>query len=105
LFTTILESKPHPQMGYRSCLGVLRLGQRYSNQRLEAAARRALAAGACSYPSVKSILERSLDRQPLVTPPRRPPLEHSNLRGPAYFDFSHTPDQTEGRPSAKEHLC
>jgi len=104
LFATILQSKPHPQMGYRSCLGILRLGQRYSNQRLEAAARRALATGACSYPSVKSILERSLDRQPLESPSPRPPLEHSNLRGPAYFDFSHPPDQAE-EPSAKEPLC
>jgi transposase len=104
LFTTILESKPHPQMGYRSCLGILRLGQRYSNERLEAAARRALATGACSYPSVKSILERSLDRQPLETLPRRPPLEHANLRGPAYFDFSQSSDPA-GPASAKEPLC
>jgi len=104
LFTTILESRPHPQMGYRSCLGILRLGQRYSNERLEAAARRALATGACSYPSVKSILERSLDRQPLETPLCRPPLQHANLRGPAYFDFSQSSNQA-GPASAKEPLC
>ena len=86
LFAAILESKPHPEMGYRSCLGILRLGQRYSNERLEAASQRALATGACSYQSVKSILERSLDRQPLETPPPSPPLEHENLRGALYFD-------------------
>jgi transposase len=105
LFTSILESRPHPQMGYRSCLGILRLGQRYSNERLEAAARRALATGACSYPSVKSILERSLDRQPLETLPHRPPLEHANLRGPAYFDFIHPSDQADPAASAEERLC
>ena len=105
LFTAILESRPHPQMGYRSCLGILRLGQRYSNERLEAAARRALATGACSYPSVKSILERSLDRQPLETLPNRPPLEHANLRGPAYFDFSHPLDQAGAATSAEERSC
>jgi transposase len=104
LFQTILESKPHPQMGYRSCLGILRLGQRYSNERLEAAARRALAIGACSYPSVKSILERSLDRQPLDKQASRPPLKHANLRGPAYFDFSPSPDQA-GPASAEERSC
>ena len=60
LFTEILKSKPHPEMGYRSCLGILRLGTRYSNQRLEAAARRAVSTGACSYRSVKSMLERGL---------------------------------------------
>ncbi len=48
LFAEILKSKPHPEMGYRSCLGILRLGQRYSSERLEAAARRAVSTGACS---------------------------------------------------------
>jgi hypothetical protein len=91
LFKVILESKPHPEMGYRSCLGILRLGQRYSTQRVEAAATRALATGACSYQSVKSMLERGLDRQPLEAPTPRPPLEHDNLRGAAYFDSLETP--------------
>jgi hypothetical protein len=73
-------------MGYRSCLGILRLGQRYAVERLEAASQRAVLTGACSYPSVKSILERSLDRQTLETPPASPPLAHPNLRGASYFD-------------------
>ena len=91
LFAAILESKPHPEMGYRSCLGILRLGQRYSNERLEAAAMRAVSTGACSYRSVKSILERGLDRQPLEAPATRPPLQHPNLRGAAYFDLAVAP--------------
>jgi hypothetical protein len=86
LFAAIPESKPHPEMGYRSCLGILRLGQRYSNERLEAAAARAVATGACSYQSVKSMLERGLDRQPLEAPSARPALQHDNLRGATYFD-------------------
>jgi len=88
LFAEILKSKPHPEMGYRSCLGILRLGMRYSNERLEAASRRAVSTGACSYHSMKSILERSLDRQGLETPPPSPPLAHENLRGASYFDVS-----------------
>ena len=91
LFAAILESKPHPEMGYRSCLGILRLGQRYSVARLEAAALRAVSTGACSYRSVKSMLERELNRQPLEAPAARPPLEHDNLRGAAYFDPPDTP--------------
>jgi hypothetical protein len=91
LFERILADKPHPEMGYRSCLGILRLGARFSNERLEAAARRAVATGACSYRSVKSILERGLDRQPVEAPVVRPPLEHANLRGAFYFDPSETP--------------
>jgi hypothetical protein len=72
-------------------LGILRLSQRYSPERVEAAAARALATAACSYQSVKSMLERGLDRQPLETPTLRPPLEHDNLRGADYFDPSDTP--------------
>jgi transposase len=91
LFQAVLESKPHPEMGYRSCLGILRLGQRYSPERVEAAATRAVSTGACSYQSVKSMLERGLDRQPLEAPAPRPALQHDNLRGAAYFDPTDTP--------------
>lgn len=104
LFATILKSKPHPEMGYRSCLGLLRLGQRYSNARLEAASTRAVSTGACSYHSVQSILERSLDRQPLTTSETRPPLEHDNIRGASYFDFLGRANPV-GIPSDKENLC
>jgi transposase len=105
LFTAILESKPHPEMGYRSCLGILRLGNRYSVERLEAAARRAMATGACSYRSVKSILERRLDHQPLETPPSAPPLQHENLRGAAYFDSSADSHQPYLFSENKEEKC
>lgn len=104
LFTAILESKPHPEMGYRSCLGILRLGKHYTNARLEAAAQRAMATGACSYQSVKSILKRGLDRQPLETSASAPPLEHENLRGAAYFDSSATSQQA-ALFSEKEEKC
>jgi hypothetical protein len=86
---TILASKPHPEAGYRSCLGVIRLGKTYSLQRLEAAAGRALHLRACSYPSIKSILACGLDRQPLPEPaPSRRPIQHPNIRGAEYFDSS-----------------
>jgi transposase len=107
LFAEILKSKPHPEMGYRSCLGILRLGQRYANERLEAAAVRAVSTGACCYRSVKSILERGPDRQPLEASAPRPPLEHSNLRGAAYFDPSETPRVSVSRRirSGEENVC
>lgn len=83
----VLANKPHPEMGFRSCLGILRLAKQYSPERLEAAARRALALSACSYQSLKSMLERGLDRLPVeLTPPRRPPVEHDNIRGAEYFE-------------------
>ncbi|MGH9455943.1 MAG: hypothetical protein ACRD2O_18475, partial [Terriglobia bacterium] len=78
-----------------------------STERLEAASQRAVTTGACSYHSVKSILERSLDRQALETPPPSlPPLVHENLRGASYFDPP--PHSTRSQfplSSAKEPEC
>ena len=87
LFERILEEKPHPEMGYRSCLGIIRLAQQYSAARMEAAADRALRTGACRYQSVKSILKNSLDQQPLaeLSSPSAAPL-HDNIRGGEYFE-------------------
>ena len=88
LVRLILESRPHPEQGYRSCLGLLRLEKRYSRERLEAACARALAFKAYSYKNVESILKKGLDQQPLDTScpqPRLPLLEHENLRGKDYY--------------------
>ena len=86
LVQRMLDDKPHPEMGYRACLGVIRLAQKYSTARMETAAERALLTGAISYKSVKSILRNGLDTQPSqsAAPPRTSP-EHENLRGPEYF--------------------
>lgn len=82
----ILERRPHPEQGYRACLGILRLGQRYGQERLEAASRRALAVNAFSFRSVESMLKKGLDRQPLpVLAPELPTRPHDNLRGAAYY--------------------
>ncbi len=86
LVATILGSRPHPQHGFRACLGIMRLGKHYSTPRLEAASRRALVIGSCSYKSVESILKNGLDRKPL--PPitlDTPAIEHHNLRGADYY--------------------
>lgn len=92
LFENIMAAKPHPEMGYRSCLGVLRLSQQYSIARVEAAARRAVTLHACSYQSVKSILQRELDHAPLDAPViDRPSVDHPNIRGADYFDIDDTP--------------
>ena len=87
LIRHILESKPHPEIGYRACLGIQSLGKLFSPPRLEAACRRALEARAYSYQSVKSILQRGLDRQLSFTPEAdRSSPEHENLRGSNYYD-------------------
>jgi hypothetical protein len=74
-------------MGYRACLGLLRLGEKYGPRRLESACERALVTGAATYKSVKSILAHALDSQPLAPeadPPR--PSGHDNIRGAGYYE-------------------
>ena len=86
LIGQILASRRHPQQGFRSCLGILRLGKTYTEPRLEAACRRALRLGACSYKSIESILKHKLDQQPLPEPAQSTlSIDHDNLRGPDYF--------------------
>jgi len=88
LLERILADKLHPEMGYRGCLGIIRLAAQYSPVRMEAAAERALVTGACRYQSVKSILKNALDQQPLGLPalPPAPPSPHDNIRGAEYFE-------------------
>lgn len=84
----ILASKRHPEQGYRTCLGLLRLGKAYGTERLEAASTRALAIGAHSYKSVKSILKNGLDGLPLPNDAHQgqgTPVKHSNIRGSHYY--------------------
>lgn len=86
LVALILEGKPHPEMGYRACLGLIRLAGKFSPARMEAAAERAIVSGAVAYKHVKSILEKGLDQQPLAPPVPGPASPaHENLRGPEYF--------------------
>ena len=81
-----LTVRQHPQQAYRSCLGILRLGNTYGNDRLEAACRRALTLGSHSYKSIESILRHGLDRQPLTEQTEAAlPEDHENLRGPSYY--------------------
>jgi len=83
----LLARRPHPEQGYRSCLGILRLERTYSAARLEAACRRAQALETFTYKSVQSILKTGLDHQPLPEPaPTVPlPFAHAHLRGTTYY--------------------
>ena len=87
----LLENKPHPEQGYRSCLGVFRLANRYEKERIERACERALAVRAFSSRSVNSILKTGLDSQPLPllqpqTNSTNSSLEHENIRGADYYN-------------------
>jgi transposase len=86
LFEAIMKAKPHPEQGYRSCLGILRLAKEYGCDRLDAACRRGNDIGARSYGSIASILQHGLDRayaQEKV--PDGAPIKHANIRGRGYY--------------------
>ena len=86
LAETILAEHHHPEWGYRSCLGLFRLAQRYGDARAEAACIRALAHGARSYRSVASILKHGLDQAPIANDgPSDAFIEHENVRGRDYY--------------------
>jgi transposase len=88
LVAAIMASRPHPEHGFRSCLGIMRLGRRFGDERLEAACARALAIRALSFRSVESILKAGLDGQPLPgsEPVTSPIGDHANVRGAAYYE-------------------
>jgi len=85
LIEQILQKQQHPELGYRSCLGILRLSKLYGNERLNAACARALAINAYSFKSVNSILKSGLDKCSLPEKPRQLTLVHENIRGPIAF--------------------
>jgi len=87
LVTRILENRPHPEQGFRSSLGIMRLANHYTPERVEKACTRALAIGSHSYKSVKSILKNNLDHQPLLfeQPEEAQSPSHHNIRGKHYY--------------------
>ena len=85
-----MEHRQHPEQGYRSCLGLMRLGREYGVQRLEAACARAQSIRSPSYKSIASILSCGLDQRPLDAPITAQATQaslplHENVRGPGYY--------------------
>src|SRR5262249_61982682 len=84
--TMLLTARANPQKASPACLGLIRPVKLHGEARLEAACRRALRIGACSYKSIESILKHDLDQQPLPGPPAAAPvITHSNIRGAHYY--------------------
>ena len=86
LVTGLLERRPHPEQGYRACLGLMRLGREYGADRLEAACARAERLRSYRFRTVEHILKHQQDRLPLDEPPARPALTHENVRGATYYE-------------------
>lgn len=81
---SLLRGKVHPEHGFRTCMGVISLEKRFERERLEAACGKALLLGALSYQSVKSILQKNLERVP-VQQSSLPLPSHDNVRGGSYY--------------------
>lgn len=97
LAETIIQKRPHPEQGYRSCLGLMRLAKEHGPERLEAACARALAIGAHSYTSVRAILKNGLERLPLPeTPISSAPILHPNIRGASYYKETDNVEPSHG---------
>ena len=90
--THILESKPHPEQGYRACLGLFSLAKRYGDARLEAAAAHAQHSATMTYRSMLSILKQGLDHAPADhATATHLPTTHENVRGAAYYAENSAP--------------
>ena len=85
LVEKVMTIRPHPEQGFRSCIGIIRLGEKYGPDRLESACARALAINSHSYKSIRSILESGFDRIPLPKQEVMPIVEHDNIRGGNYY--------------------
>jgi hypothetical protein len=105
LVERILETRPHPEQGYRSCLGLMGLGRRFGNDRLEAASKRALDCKTATYRSVKSIIEHGLDRIPTDETETQLtlPVDHAHVRGNQYYSTITTSEETETHATTTDH--
>jgi transposase len=85
LIDVILRSRPHPEQGFRSAIGIIGLVKRYGPERVDAACARALLLNARSYKSVAAILQNGKDKAPAAVEDT-PILFHSNIRGRGYYN-------------------
>jgi transposase len=86
LCEAIMTARPHPEQGFRTCLGILTLARTHGIARLEAACARGNSIRARSVASIRSILQNGLDRAfQEDEAERRAPPPHGNIRGGGYF--------------------
>jgi len=82
---SVMEARPHPEQGFRTCLGVLSLAKSFEARRIDAACRRGVTIKARSVSSIKSILNNGLDQAFLEPEAEELPLQHPNIRGQNYY--------------------
>jgi transposase len=105
-----LDNRPHPEQGYRACLGLLNLSRTYGEERLEAACRRALAIGAPHRKRIIAILKARLDQHPELqlapdTAAATASRSHDNVRGADYFRDPLTGTDTTTKDEGEDDSC
>ena len=81
----LLAKKQHPEQSYKSCVGVLALGKKVGNKRLNNACKRALGYERINYQTVKTILKKRLDYITEDTQQEKDLPNHHNIRGKSYY--------------------
>ena len=81
----VMADRPHPEQGFRTCLGVLSLVKTYGPERVDAACQRGVTIRARTVTSIRSILKTGLDRAFLEGAEEASPLQHANIRGGGYY--------------------
>jgi transposase len=105
-----LENRPHPEQGYRACLGLLNLAKTYGEERLEAACRRALAIGSPTRKRIIAILKAKLDQHPELFPAADTAAAtasrtHANVRGAHYFRVATTDPENTSTDEGDHDRC
>jgi hypothetical protein len=86
LISAVLASRPHPEQGFRSCLGILRSYRGIDTARLESVSARALELGVLNCKGVAALLARKPDDATANNDSPATLLDHANLRGPRYYN-------------------
>ncbi len=84
-FQRLIDQCEHPELAYKQCLGIIGLSKKYEKERLENACERAFKLGAVEYQSIKSILEKNLDKVKVYGEQQDIFLDHENIRGKDYY--------------------
>jgi hypothetical protein len=85
LIVAVLASRPHPDQGFRTCLGILRSYRSVDPARVEAVSARALELGAFNCKSVASLLTQKRDKAAANDGGQASLFDHANVRGPGYY--------------------
>jgi transposase len=100
----ILTRRTHPETGRRACLGLMRLAEKYSPERLESASGRAMAIKSPTYKSVEAILKTGFDKLALKEEVEAKTVTHENIRGGMYFDRGEVESVKSGEEIEAEYL-